>query len=368
MIMPLNRKETSFTNDADRWKALVSRDPDAEGAFFYGVVTTGVFCRPTCFSRIPNRKNVVFFATAKKAGQAGFRPCKRCEPDRAPLQQLHAKAVIRACQLLDEAQKPPPLKELASHVGISPYHFNRIFKRITGVTPKEYGAAKRTQRLIKSLGKGRSVTQAIYDAGYGSPSRFYEHGASVLGAAPSRYKTGGAGLEIRYALNETSLGWLLMAATKRGVCAIEFGETPEQLTGRLRERFPNADLEKGGPGFDEWVGSVVSCVEAPRLSLSLPLDIRGTAFQQKVWKALRAIPSGSTASYGEIARRLGVPKAARAVARACASNPVAVAVPCHRAVRGDGGLGGYRWGLRRKRALLDRECIGMGLNHTNKSD
>lgn len=302
--MPFNRKETSFTNDAKRWKALVSRDPDAEGAFFYGVVTTGVFCRPTCSSRIPNRKNVVFFTTAKQAGQAGFRPCKRCEPDRAPLQQLHAKAVIRACQMLNEAQKPPPLKELAAYVGISPYYFNRIFK--------------------------------------------------------------GAGLEIRYALSETSLGRLLMAATKRGVCAIEFGETSEQLTGRLRERFPNAGLEKGEPGFARLVGRVISYIEAPRGTLSLPLDIQGTAFQQKVWKALRAIPSGSTASYGEIARRLEAPKAARAVARACGSNPVAVAVPCHRAVRVDGGMGGYRWGLPRKRALLDRECIGMGLNHMNK--
>ena len=364
--MPFNRKETSFTNDAKRWKALVSRDPDAEGAFFYGVVTTGVFCRPTCSSRIPNRKNVVFFTTAKQAGQAGFRPCKRCEPDRAPLQQLHAKAVIRACQMLNEAQKPPPLKELAAHVGISPYHFNRIFKKITGVTPKEFGAAKRTQRLIKSLSNGQSVTQAIYDAGYGSPSRFYERGASMLGMSPARYKTGGAGLEIRYALSETSLGWLLMAATKRGVCAIEFGETSEQLTGRLRERFPNAGLEKGEPGFARWVGRVISYIETPRGTLSLPLDIQGTAFQQKVWKALRAIPSGSTASYGEIARRLEAPKAARAVARACGSNPVAVAVPCHRAVRVDGGMGGYRWGLPRKRALLDRECIGMGLNHMKK--
>jgi AraC family transcriptional regulator of adaptative response/methylated-DNA-[protein]-cysteine methyltransferase len=350
----------TFADDAGRWRALVARNPGADGAFVYGVVTTGVYCRPSCPSRLPKRENVVFFKSAKEAERAGFRPCKRCEPDLAPSQQRHAKAVILACRAIEESERPLSLKELASRVGISPYHFSRVFKKTTGVTPKEYANDKRSRWIIESLSGGRSVTQAIYDAGYGSPSRFYESGAKRLGVAPARCKKGGAGLEISYTLRETSLGWLLVAAAeqaaKQGVCAVELGDTPEQLIDRLRARFPNATIGKDDSGFAGWVGSLTSFIEAPRGALSLPLDIRGTAFQERVWRELRRIPPGSTASYGEIARRLGSPKAARAVAGACASNPVAVVVPCHRAVRGDGGMGGYRWGVQRKRALLEREA------------
>jgi AraC family transcriptional regulator of adaptative response/methylated-DNA-[protein]-cysteine methyltransferase len=358
--------------DVERWRALTARDPDAGGSFLYGVVTTGVYCRPSCPSRMPRRENVVFFGSAKEAEQAGFRPCKRCEPDRAPSQQWRAKAVISACRAIGESKTPLSLKELASRVGMSPYHFNRVFKKTTGVTPREYADGKRAQRLVENLSGGRSVTRAIYDSGYGSPSRFYEGGAKRLGMAPSSYKKGGAGLKIGYALGETSLGWLLVAAAtqrgesdakgdeerggKRGICAVELGDGPEELSLRLQRRFPGARLEKDETGLADWVERLVSFIEVPRGALDLPLDIRGTAFQERVWRELRRIPAGGTASYGEIARRMNAPKAARAVAGACASNPAAVAVPCHRAVRGDGGMGGYRWGVRRKRALLEREA------------
>ena len=370
VVIPPGAGSTS-EGDAERWRALAARDPGADGAFVYGVATTGVYCRPACPSRLPNRENVVFFASAKEAEQAGFRPCKRCEPDLAPSQRWHAKAIVRACRAIEESEGPLSLNELAALVGMSPYHLNRLFKKITGVTPKEYANGKRSRRLIESLSAGSSVTRAIYDAGYGSPSRFYEGGAKRLGMTPSRYKTGGAGLEIRYAMRETSLGWLLVAAVRHdggpnaardpnrgktaGVCAVELGDTPGELSKRLRKRFPEALMEKDDSGFIDWVDRLTSFIEAPRGALSLPLDIRGTAFQQRVWRELRRIPPGETASYGEIARRLKAPKAARAVARACASNPAAVAIPCHRAVRGDGGMGGYRWGVQRKRALLERE-------------
>jgi AraC family transcriptional regulator of adaptative response/methylated-DNA-[protein]-cysteine methyltransferase len=357
--------------DAERWRALKARDQRADGAFLYGVVTTGVYCRPSCASRAPKRDNVIFFESAGEAERAGYRPCKRCEPDLAPSQQWHAKAIVRACRAIEETEGQLSLNELAARVGMSPYHFSRIFKKTTGVTPKEYANGKRAQRLVENLRGGRSVTQAIYDAGYGSPSRFYESDIKRLGMMPANYKTGGAGLKIDYALRETSLGWLLVAAVKHdgknnaagdpkrgksaGVCAIEFGNEPEELSKRLQMRFPGARLEKDETGFAEWVERLASYVEMPLGVLSLPLDIRGTAFQERVWRELRKIPPGATASYGEIARRLKSPKAARAVARACAANPAAIAVPCHRAVRGDGGMGGYRWGVQRKRAMLERE-------------
>jgi AraC family transcriptional regulator of adaptative response/methylated-DNA-[protein]-cysteine methyltransferase len=329
---------------------------------------------------------VLFFSSSRDAERAGFRPCKRCEPDRASSDRWRQKAVVRACRVIEESETPLSIKELSSRVGMSPCHFSRVFKKTTGVTPKEFAIGKRAERLRNGLGGGLPVTRAIFDAGYGSSSRFYGGDAGRLGMTPARYKSGGAGLVLRYALGKTSIGWLLVAAAetagngaaaraareggagnpaaaqdakpgeRTGVCAVELDDEPEELLRRLSARFPNARLKKDENGLGEWVERLVSYIEVPRAALSLPLDLRGTAFQERVWRELRRIPPGATASYGEIARRIGAPKAARAVAGACASNPAAVAVPCHRAVRGDGEMGGYRWGLERKRALLAREA------------
>jgi AraC family transcriptional regulator of adaptative response/methylated-DNA-[protein]-cysteine methyltransferase len=322
----------------------------------------------------------LFFTSSREAERAGFRACKRCEPDRAPSERWHQKTVVRACRAIEESDTDLSLKELSRRVGMSPYHFSRIFKKTTGVTPKQYARGRRAERLRNGLGEGLPVTRAIFDAGYGSSSRFYGGDAGRLGMAPVLYKRGGSGLVLRFARRKTSIGWLLVAAAehgvhraakeaarfggkgkvtpreKTGVCAVELGDEPGELLRQLRARFPHASLQKDETGFAELVERIVSYVEMPRGALSLPLDVRGTVFQEKVWRELRKIPPGATASYGEIARRIGAPKAARAVAGACALNPAAVAVPCHRAVRGDGGMGGYRWGLERKRALLEREA------------
>ena len=344
-----------FGTDDKRWAAVVDRDRTAEGHFVLAVTTTGIYCRPGCPARRPRRENVRFFAHAEQAERAGFRPCKRCRPEGPTIEERRAAAVARACRLIDSAEEAPDLAALAHEAGMSRYHFHRVFKSATGLTPRAYAAARRAQRVRKALQEGATVTDAIHEAGYGSAGRFYDASEEVLGMPPASYRRGGRAETIRFALGECSLGSILVAATGRGVCAILLGDDPEPLLRELEDRFANARLVGGDEAFEGMVRRAVALVEAPSLGYDLPLDVRGTAFQQRVWQALRDIPPGSTMSYAEVADRIGAPGAARAVARACATNPVAVAIPCHRVVRRDGGLSGYRWGVERKRALLERE-------------
>src|SRR3984957_3320535 len=342
--------------DEERWQAVKSRESDFDGKFFFAVRATGIYCRPSCASRAAKHENVSFFPTVADAEKAGYRACKRCRPDQlgAPDPQMHA--VKRACERIESAEEAPGLAELAARAGLSPYHFHRVFKAITGVTPKAYAAQTRARRAADNLRTAGTVTEAIYDSGFNSSSRFYENTDARLGMTPGAVRRGGAGAVIRCAVGEASLGAVLVAATDKGVCAITLGDDPDALVRDLQDRFPNADFKGGDAEFERMVAEVVGLVEAPGQRLDLPLDIRGTAFQQRVWAALSAIPSGKTATYAEIARAIGQPKAVRAVAQACGANPLAIAIPCHRVVRSDGDLSGYRWGVERKRKLIDREA------------
>ena len=344
-----------FGGDDERWEAVVQRDHAQAGAFVYGVVTTGVYCRPGCAARRPGRENVRFYASCADAESAGFRPCRRCRPEEPSLAERHARSVAAACRLVEAAEELPDLDTLAQAAGMSRFHFHRVFKAVTGFTPRAYAAASRADRAREALGTSRTVTDALYDAGFSSSGRFYAASSEMLGMAPAVFRDGGTGETIRFALGECTLGSILVAATAKGVCAIQLGDDPAALVCELEDRFPRAELVGADQAFESLVARVVGLVEAPRLGLDLPLDIRGTAFQCRVWRALQDIPAGSTASYGVIADRLGSPTAARAVANACAANPLAVAIPCHRVVRRDGAVGGYRWGVERKRALLARE-------------
>jgi len=338
-----------------RWAAVVARDHGADGRFFYSVRTTGVYCRPSCAARPARPENVEFHATAADAQRAGFRPCRRCKPDQLGLAAQQAAKVADACRFIERSDRAPTLTALAAHAGMSAFHFHRVFKKLTGLTPAAYGRAQRAQRVRRELEAGGTVTDAIYGAGYGSGSRFYEQAHDLLGMTPSRFRAGGADTEIRFAIGECSLGSILVACSERGVCAISIGDEPQALARELQDRFPNARLIGGDAAFEQLVARVVGFVEAPGLGLDLPLDVRGTAFQQRVWQALRDIPAGRTVSYAELAHRIGMPKSVRAVAQACGANALAVVIPCHRVVRSDGAPAGYRWGVERKRALLERE-------------
>jgi AraC family transcriptional regulator, regulatory protein of adaptative response / methylated-DNA-[protein]-cysteine methyltransferase len=338
-----------------RWAAVVARDRTADGQFCYSVRTTGVYCRPSCAARRANPGNVAFHATPEEAERVGFRPCKRCRPDQLSLATRHAATIAELCRFIDTTDHLPTLDELARRAGLSAYHLHRVFRAITGVTPKSYAAAQRARRVRQQLATGATVTDAIYGAGYNSNGRFYDESNEVLGMTPTRYRAGGAGADITFAVGECSLGSILVARSNRGVCAIFIGDDPDELARELQDRFPHARLVGSDPEFEQLVAHVVGFVEAPNLGLDLPLDVRGTAFQQRVWQAMRAIPAGETLSYTELAERIGARKAVRAVAAACAANLLAVAIPCHRVVRHDGGLSGYRWGVERKRALLERE-------------
>ena len=349
------RERRRFEGDADRWDAVVRRDPAADGQFFYSVRTTGVYCRPSCASRGAKRENVAFHASAVAAERAGYRPCKRCRPNEAALRDRQAEAIARACRLIEEAEATPSLAALAEAAGLSRFHFHRLFRAETGVTPKAYSDAHRAQRLAGELKRSGTVTEAIYGAGFNSNSRFYETSTERLGMTPTAFRKGGVGATIRFAIARSSLGSILVAATDKGVCAISIGNKPDELLRDLEDTFPKAQLIGGDDGFDALVAKVVGFIEAPRRGLDLPLDIRGTAFQEQVWQALRDIPPGETRTYSEIAERIGRPRAVRAVAQACASNRIAVAIPCHRVIRTDGALSGYRWGVERKENLLDRE-------------
>jgi AraC family transcriptional regulator, regulatory protein of adaptative response / methylated-DNA-[protein]-cysteine methyltransferase len=338
------------------WNAVKTRDRSFDGTFYYSVATTGVYCRPGCGARLPKRENVAFHASCHDAEAAGFRPCKRCKPNEAPLYLRYAKQVAEACRSIEAAEEVPRLAELARSAGLSPYHFHRIFKAVTGVTPKAYAIAHRHKRLRENLKRSQTVTEAIHESGFNSSGRFYANSNGTLGMTPSDYRAGGTGAVIRFAFGECSLGSILVAASEKGVTAILLGDDPQALIRELEDRFANATLIGGDKDFEGIVAMVVSFVEAPQAGLDLPLDIRGTAFQHRVWQALQDIPAGTTASYTEIARRIGRPKAVRAVASAIAANNIAVAIPCHRVIRSDGSLCGYHWGVERKRALIAREA------------
>ena len=341
--------------DDPRWMRIVARDKSADGQFWYSVATTRVYCRPSCASRTANPKNVRIHDTLQSARATGFRPCRRCNPERPPIEAENASLVAAACRMIEENETEPSLQRLAEASGRSPGHFHRVFKAITGVTPKAYIAGDRAKRVREELASRETVTQAIYGAGFNSNGRFYAAAPGLLGMTPTQFRSGGSGNVIRFAVGECSLGAILVAATAKGVCAIQFGDDPEALVRALQDRFPKAQLLGGDEAFERLVAKVVGFVEAPAQGLDLPLDIRGTAFQQRVWKAIRDIPAGATASYRDLAKRLGAPKAVRAVAQACGANDIAVAIPCHRVVRTDGSISGYRWGVARKRALLARE-------------
>lgn len=343
-----------------RWQQVLARDATADGTFFYSVKTTGIYCRPSCGARQPRPENVSFYSTAVAAEAAGFRPCKRCKPRQAEANEYVVK-VAAACRGIENAETLPSLTQLAAHAGWSLFHFHRIFKSITGLTPRAYATAFRAQKLRQTLGANMKITDVIYEAGYGSNSRFYASAVDALGMKPKQYAQGGVDAQIHFAIAECGLGSLLVASSNKGVCAISLGHDPETLLRELQDRFPHADLIGGDQGFESMVASVVGFIETPSAGLDLPLDIRGTLFQQKVWQALREIPCGTTVTYSELASRIGAPRAVRAVASACAANTLAVAIPCHRVVRQDGSLSGYRWGVARKKALIEKEAAASTL-------
>jgi AraC family transcriptional regulator, regulatory protein of adaptative response / methylated-DNA-[protein]-cysteine methyltransferase len=337
------------------WAAVEGRDAAADGSFYYGVKTTGVYCRPGCLSRRPLRANTVFFETIAAAEAAGLRACKRCRPADPSSASRHVAAVEKACALLRASETLPSLAELADAAAISRFHFHRVFKQVTGATPRDYARTHRLGAFAQKLDAGEKVTEAIYAAGFGSSSRVYAAAPAALGMTPGARRKGGEGETIRFVTVATPLGWALVAATERGVCLTALGDDPERLAAMVHARFPAAALVAEDQRLRDWAERIVRFITAPSQTLDLPLDIRGTAFQARVWRALQKIPLGRTATYSEIARALGQPKAVRAVARACAANDLALLVPCHRVIREDGDLAGYRWGLERKRALLDRE-------------
>jgi AraC family transcriptional regulator of adaptative response/methylated-DNA-[protein]-cysteine methyltransferase len=335
------------------------RDPAADGHFVYAVRTTGVYCRPSSSARLPKRKNVKFYDSAEAAEADGYRPSRRPRGDQTSAAAERAALVARACRIIEASEKPPNLDELAAKTGMSPFHFHRVFKTEVGLTPKAYASAYRARRLREELGApDTSVTDSIYGAGFNSSSRFYEASDQLLGMRARDYRAGGAGTIMRFAVGQSSLGAILVARSQRGICAILLGDDPDALVRDLQDRFPQAELIGGDAAFEQLIAQVVGFIEAPSIGLNLPLDVRGTAFQERVWQALREIPPGTTMNYTQIAERIGAPKAVRAVAQACAANRVAVAIPCHRVVRRDGDVGGYRWGLDRKRELLRREAAG----------
>lgn len=352
----MTTQSTKITTENDpRWAAVVARDPKADGQFVYAVKTTGIYCNPSSLARLPKPHNVEFFDSAEQARAAGYRPSKRATKDQSELAAQHAATVAAACRQIESAETLPTLGELAEAAGLSSFHFHRVFKGVTGLTPKGYADAHRSRKVRERLADGGSVTDALYDAGFNSNSRFYEAADQLLGMKPGDYRAAGQNNDIRFAVGQCSLGAILVAQSERGVCAILLGDDPHQLVCDLQDKFRRANLIGADQAFEALIAKVVGFIEAPAIGLDLPLDVRGTAFQERVWQALREIPVGSTASYADVALRIGSPKAVRAVAQACGANNLAVAIPCHRVVRSDGNLSGYRWGVERKRQLLERE-------------
>jgi AraC family transcriptional regulator of adaptative response/methylated-DNA-[protein]-cysteine methyltransferase len=352
----MTTRSTKIATENDpRWAAVVARDPKADGQFVYAVKTTGIYCNPSSLARLPKPHNVEFFDSAEQARAAGYRPSKRATKDQSELAAQHATTVAAACRQIESAQTLPALGELAEAAGLSSFHFHRVFKAVTGLTPKGYADAHRSRKVRERLAHGGSVTDALYNAGFNSNSRFYEAADQLLGMKPGDYRAAGQNNDIRFAGGQCSLGAILVAQSERGVCAILLGDDPHQLVCDLQDKFRRANLIGADHEFEQLIARVVGFIEAPAIGLDLPLDVRGTAFQERVWQALREIPVGSTASYADVAQRIGQPKAVRAVAQACGANSLAVAIPCHRVVRSDGNLSGYRWGVERKRQLLQRE-------------
>jgi AraC family transcriptional regulator, regulatory protein of adaptative response / methylated-DNA-[protein]-cysteine methyltransferase len=350
-----SKPEPSGVADDPRWARIVARDRMADGRFWYSVSTTGVYCRPSCPSRAANPMNVQLHDTLDDARATGFRPCKRCNPNGPSLRSGHAALVAKACRIIEQSEEVPSLAQLADAIGRSPGYFHRLFKSATGLTPKDYAAAHLAKKVRQGLAHGNTVTETIYQAGFNSSSRFYEKAVEMLGMTPSQYRAGGANEKIRFAVGQTSLGAILVASSEKGVAAILLGDDPDRLVRNLQDRFPRANLIGADRDYEALVARIVGFVEAPGIGLELPLDVRCTAFEQRVWQALQEIPVGETVSYAEIARRIGAPKAVRAVAAACAANDLAIAIPCHRVVRNDGAVSGYAWGAERKRELLSRE-------------
>ena len=344
-----------YNTDDRRWNAVVGRDQSADGCFYYAVVTTGIFCRPSCTSKLPNRENVEYFISSQDAQASGYRPCKKCKPTGTTVKEEVEHKIIKACRIIENSNTVPKLVDLAKELELSPYYFHRLFKKIVGVTPNQFASNYRSQRLRSCLKSGESITEAFYDAGFSSSSGAYNKNQDQLSMKPKEYRAGGVGLAIHYGVAECILGWIIVAATDRGICTIEFGDDPAMLPRQLQERFPQATIIKAGPGFTSLIEEVVKFIKAPHDNFNIPLDIQGTAFQQQVWSILRQIEPGQTMSYTEVAEQIGKPNAVRAVATACAANKLAVVIPCHRVISKDGKLSGYRWGVERKKMLLDNE-------------
>lgn len=349
----------TFSTQSTRWQALVERNQHANNSFVYGVLTTNIYCRPICTSRLPKQENVKFFDNWQMAESKGFRACKRCSPQLSEENNPTITAIISACKIIETAENLPSLNDLAKQVGLSQYHFHRLFKKIVGLTPKQYSLEKRLSQVRANLQSEPSITQTLYNARFESSSRFYETAKSSLGMKPRKYRSGGSGVTICYAIAPSYLGYVLVAATEQGICKIDFGDSPEFLEQLLKKSFPNAKLQSSDPSFQTVVEQVLAFLETPNQTFSLPLDIQGTAFQRRVWTALQNIAPGTTTSYSEIASQIGNPKAVRAVAQACAANNIAVVIPCHRVVRNNGNLGGYKWGISRKQDILTKESANL---------
>ena len=350
-------EETRLPGDAAHlWRAVLNRDARYDGAFVYAVRSTHIYCRPSCPSRRPGPEKVVFYPVPEAAEQAGYRSCRRCTPDRTLANDPRLRMVRAVCRYVDESPDDvPTMDEIAAHLHESPHRLQRVFKRVMGITPRQYADARRVERVKANLHNGEDVTSALYNAGYGASSRLYEQASAQLGMTPASYRKGGQGAVIIYAIVDSPLGRLLVGATEKGVCAVSLGDDDDALEAALTREYPRAQAARDDEAMQGWIEGVLACLDGRPLALGLPLDIRATAFQRQAWEALRAIPYGQTRSYGEIAEALGRTGAARAVAQACANNPLALVIPCHRVVRGDGHLGGYRWGVARKAALLARE-------------
>jgi AraC family transcriptional regulator, regulatory protein of adaptative response / methylated-DNA-[protein]-cysteine methyltransferase len=361
--MMMNRESNQTTsNEEERWQAVQTRNQAFDGHFYYGVKSTGIYCRPSCSSRQPRREQVVFFNQTAIAEDAGFRACRRCHPQEQTVRDPQLAMVERACRLIADnvasnSETPLKLAELSSALGISPYHLQRTFKRHMGISPREYLATCRAEKFKNELKKGESVTMALYEAGYSSSSRLYEQSTAQLGMTPGNYRKGGSGWQINYTIVASPLGRLLIAATTEGICAVSLADQDQDLITALQQEYPAASLSRNDAELEQAVTAILNYLSGEQPHLDLPLDLQATAFQRRVWQELRAIPYGSTRSYGEIATSIGQPTASRAVARACATNPVALIIPCHRVVRNDQSLSGYRWGVERKAKLLTQERL-----------
>ena len=356
-LTPKPSEENPYSTNEARWQSVISRDKEADGKFFYAISTTGIYCYPSCPSRLALRANTHFFETSIEAEQAGFRPCKRCKSNQDTPSSRDALIIAQACRLIENADEIPNLETLAQSQNLSSYHFHRLFKSITSVTPRAYAIAHRAHKVRTELAHDTSsITDAIYHAGFNSNGRFYATSTEVLGMTATNFKNGGNSETIHYSIGTCSFGSILAARSEKGICAILIHDDDKPLLADLQKRFPKATLLEDKSDFKHWLAQVIHFVETPQNGLELPLDIRGTLFQQRVWQLLQTIPLGTTASYTDIATKLGDPKAVRAVARACAANPIALLVPCHRVVRSDGGISGYRWGVENKRTLIAREA------------